>query len=204
MKRAIAPRIDTVGPPHLLKLRTHDDDTRRQLRYADLFRKQLVSHGGMTRGADAAEVRLTPCDRAIEGTRWILVLKPGWDGESALPCVQAWHRATEYLRRQAHWVMDRFGVMLDAPDVMPLADGSIDIHWDSETCELLINVPPDANRPASFYGDDRGSLHIKGTLATEAFNEGLLQWLTARQPRNGRESTSLILTGSSSVSTAHS
>ncbi len=195
-KRAAAARNDTAGPSH--RLRHQNDDTSRLLRYAQLVRQHFVKE------ADAAEAPPTPLERAIEASRRILDLKPGWDGENAVPCAQAWHRATEYLRRQAQWAFERLGVVLDAPDLMPLADGSVDIHWDIGPCELLINVPSDTNRPASFYGDDRGSLNIKGTLATETCNEGLLQWLAARQPRNGRESTSPILTGSSSVSTAHS
>lgn len=199
-KRAVPSRHDTAGPSR--RLRHQDDDTSRLLRFAQLVRRHSV-YGPVVRDTDV-EAPATPLERAIETSRWILDLRAGWDDEGALPCAQAWHRATDYLRRQAQWVFERLGVVLDAPDLMPLADGSVDIHWDLDPCELLINVPSDASRPASFYGDDRGSLNIKGTLATESFNEGLLQWLAARQPRSGRESTSPILTGSSSVSTAHS
>jgi len=199
-KRESGRRSDTAGRAH--RLDRQGDDTSRLVRYAHLVRPQFVSHGPVVREADAQQPRRSPVEQSIEASRWILDLKAGWDDESALPCVEAWHRATEYLLRQAKWLFDHLGAVLPAPDLMPLADGSVDIHWDSVPCELLINVPSDTGRPASFYGDDRGSLHIKGTLATDSFNEGLLQWLAARQPRSGPESTSPTLTGSSSASTA--
>lgn len=181
-----------------------DDDTSRLVRFARLVRQQFVSHGPVVRESDLEKRPLSPVERAIDASRWILDLKSNWDGERAVSCDAAWHRATEYLRRQVRWVFERLGATLEAPELMPLADGSIDIHWETPACELLINVPSDASRPASFYGDDRGELNIKGTLATESFNEGLLQWLAARQPSGGRESTSRTTTASFSASTAHS
>ena len=201
-KRTRVPRTDTATQSHALEGR--GDDTTRLLRYSQLVGMHFVSYGTEIREGDADAAPHSPVERAIDASRRILDLNPGWDDEGALTCTQAWHRATDFLRRQARWVFDHLGVVLDGPELLPLSDGSIDMHWDLGSCELLINVPSDESRPASFYGDDRGALNIKGTLFTETFNEGLLQWLAARQPRDGRESTSPILTGSSSASTAHS
>jgi hypothetical protein len=39
--------------------------------------------------------------------------------------------------------------------ILPGPYGSIDLHWRTPKRELLINVPDDAEGPASYYGDDR-------------------------------------------------
>ncbi|MBI4661430.1 MAG: hypothetical protein HY735_21620 [Verrucomicrobia bacterium] len=66
------------------------------------------------------------------------------------------------------------------PKILPGPDGSIDVHWKTKTCELLVNVPAGSNQRADFYGDDYGSLRIKGTIDPENPSSGLLFWLTSK------------------------
>jgi len=127
---------------------------------------------------------------AIEESRWILGLEAGWDDESGVPCTKAWHRAVDFLRRQDSVVRARAGVSLLSPVFSPASDGSVDLHWENGSYELLVNVPADEDMPAGFYGDDFGTLKIEGTIDPKATDEGLLLWLTTHQWANGRSSRS--------------
>ncbi len=42
------------------------------------------------------------------------------------------------------------GSILDAPNILPGPDNSIDLHWDYPKYEILINIPADPMAEASF------------------------------------------------------
>jgi hypothetical protein len=70
------------------------------------------------------------------------------------------------------------GRELPAPAILPGPNGSIDLHWKTPRFELLVNVPREEANPATFYGDDYGSLCIRGNLnTTEEFVGFLGFWL---------------------------
>lgn len=176
---------------------THSVGTERYLspharRYAGVIGRQHAMRGPIARSVDTvgSHGNTRDVEVAIERSRGILELRRGWDDEDALPCGDAWHRAVAFLRRQAEWAARHKDFSLPAPEIMPLASGSIDLHWDTPEYELLINVPGDSEQPATFYGDDRGRQHVKGTLIPNAVDEDLLLWITRRLIRNGRGSTS--------------
>jgi len=118
---------------------------------------------------------------AIESSRFIYSLEAGLDGEGTEAYEKAtWERATEFLSNLARWIFEKHDIIIDAPDIGPGPDGSIDLHWKTERYELLVNVPKDPASEASFYGDDYGKSTIKGTFKLSAFNTGLMMWLTSR------------------------
>jgi hypothetical protein len=122
--------------------------------------------------------RLRRVGRAIEASRKLLELAYDWDDEGALPIQETtWQRAAGFVARQARWLWDFSGISFPTPDIAPVPDGSIDLHWDRPHFELLINIPPEPSVPAGFYGDDRGSLSIQGHLDTSRLNEALILWL---------------------------
>ena len=115
---------------------------------------------------------------AIEESKQMRELGDDWDGEGSLPVDEAvWQRAVDFLARYARVVWERFGKRLDAPDITPGPDGSIDLHWDHPEYEMLVNIRRDLTAMAGFYGDDRGRVSIKGTFDPESPNEGLVLWL---------------------------
>ena len=115
---------------------------------------------------------------AIERSRTILDLEDDWDDEGAQAySEEVWERAVEFVRTSATRVRDRFGRVIDAPAILPGPDGSIDLHWNYPSYELLINIPADPVQMAGFYGDDRGQVTIKGTFPRTAPNEGVFLWL---------------------------
>lgn len=52
-------------------------------------------------------------------------------------------------------------------------------NWQTDGRELLGNVPVDADKPATFYGDDRAQNVVKGSIDIAAHNEWLLLWLAS-------------------------
>ena len=119
----------------------------------------------------------SPLDEAIEASRAILDLEPHEDEGKAAYSEETWARAVEFVRRNAKWLWVDMGFVADLPEILPGPDGSIDLHWDYPTYEMLINIPTDPQAEAGFYGDDRGNISIKGKFDPNTFNHGLLPWL---------------------------
>jgi hypothetical protein len=118
---------------------------------------------------------------AIKASRKILELKYNWDDEGSTGYTEiTWNRAIQFLTGHIKWLWETSGMRIEAPKILPGPNGSIDIHWDCAQYELLVNIPDDPNVPATFYGDDRGNLSIKGTLDPSAYNSGLLLWLKGK------------------------
>lgn len=127
---------------------------------------------------EALPPELAHISNAIEASRFILDLTAGWDGEDGAPYSRAvWEKATRFLSLHARWLWETYSVRIDAPQIGPAPDGSIDLHWKGDPYELLVNIPANPAEPASFYGDDYGKHFIKGTIDSATFNRGLAVWL---------------------------
>lgn len=125
----------------------------------------------------AATPALSPLDEIIEASRAILELELDEAEAQAPYAEETWTRAVEFLRRNAKWVWDTLGLVVDLPEILPGPDGSIDLHWDYPGYEMLINIPADPTNKAGFYGDERGEIQIKGSFDPRRHNHGLLLWL---------------------------
>jgi hypothetical protein len=116
---------------------------------------------------------------AILQSRAMLDLQDNWDEDGAARIgEETWRRAATFLVRQARWAWDSYQRVIDTPDITPGPDGSIDLHWDRPSYEMLINIPVGPKTKAGFYGDDRGGTLVKGTLDPTQVSKGLLDWLT--------------------------
>ena len=117
---------------------------------------------------------------AVESSRWILDLTDDWDEQGSPKYAEStWQRACDFLVRHARLARQRLGRELPAPAILPGPGASIDLHWKLPSFELLVNVPSDATRPATFYGDDHGVLCIRGNLNAAGDVPGLIVWLLA-------------------------
>jgi len=113
----------------------------------------------------------------IERAKEILALPEDWDGEgSASYSAPTFARAVEFLKTHSQYLRD-FGLVMPVPTITAGPDGSIDIHWKRASWELLVNIPVDGRKMASFYGDDYGVQQIRGTVNPETCNSGLAAWL---------------------------
>lgn len=115
--------------------------------------------------------------RAIEDSRGILELETDVECGEVEYSEETWQRACQFLSKNAKWLWDSYGCVIDAPRVLPGPSGSIDLHWDFPSYEMLINIPSQAASRAGFYGDDRGSISIKGTIDPGASKQPLFLWL---------------------------
>jgi hypothetical protein len=118
----------------------------------------------------------------IEASRNILELTEDWDDEKSPGYSEStWNRAVKFLSKNALYLWRRHKIYLEAPRILPGPDGSIDLHWRMPKRELLVNIPANAEEPASYYGDDReeGTENaIRGkSLDTSAHNEWIFLWL---------------------------
>lgn len=125
---------------------------------------------------------LTKIREEIERSRVVLELRENWD-DAGSPAIRedTWRRAVDFLVRLAAHVYEEFGKPIDVPDICPGPGGSVDLHWDRPEYELLVNISANPDAMAGFYGDDRGSISIKGKLDPDRVNDGLVLWL-----KNGR------------------
>lgn len=115
---------------------------------------------------------------SIEDSRRILDLAENWDDEGAQPIREpTWTRAVQFLASQARSLWETSGKLLDPPDICPVPNGSIDLHWDHAGYELLINIPADETAMAGFYGDDKARIYIRGEFDTDRVSEALVLWL---------------------------
>jgi hypothetical protein len=101
-----------------------------------------------------------------------------WDGEGGQGYdEETWNRAAAFVRNYARRLWPGHGVPVPAPEILPGPAGSIDLHWEEKDFELLVNIPANSQERAEFYGDDYGSIFIKGAINPAVFNKGLIEWL---------------------------
>ena len=132
--------------------------------------------------AMAAESENTKLKEAIVESRSLLALQPDWDGEGSSGYSEStWKRMEKFLINHDRCLNEIYGTDAPVPEILPGPMGSLDILWKCNDCELLVNIPAESTSPASFYGDDKGELSIKGKLHPARFNQGLLQWLATYQ-----------------------
>lgn len=128
---------------------------------------------------ESVGTRFDRLNDAIAESKWILDLKDNFDGEGSVGySKETWEMAIKFLKNTARWIWNKRGVVMEVPRISPGPSGSIDLHWKTATKELLVNIPSDRKEMASFYGDDYGKLHVKGTLDPSTYNAGLLDWLS--------------------------
>lgn len=136
----------------------------------------------MAHGTTVHEHVLDHLREAIHKSQWIIELPHDWDGEGGKPYrVETWERARRFLLASAMWLLETLDLSLPPPDIGPGPDCGIDLHWRADSFELLLTIPDDENAPASFYGDDRGSVKVKGSTALRADGKNpLLLWVAQR------------------------
>lgn len=137
-----------------------------------------MSAQGKTQFAATSGDKLRRIEDAIESSREILELKDDWDGEGGQGYLkETWQRAASFVRNYARRLWSEHEVLIPAPKILPGPNGSIDVHWEEKDFELLVNISADREEKAEFYGDDYGSIYIKGKLNPSTFNRGLIEWL---------------------------
>ncbi len=120
--------------------------------------------------------------REIERSRRILDFEENWDGEGS-PAYkeETWTRAVEFTKKLVDLLLTDVPPIEDhpeifVPEILPGPNGSIDLDWENERFDLLINIPVEGNL-ADFYGDDYGENKMKGQVNIEKPNPGFFTFL---------------------------
>ena len=115
----------------------------------------------------------------IESSRYILNLKKGWDEEGAYEITpNIWERAVIMLAGYSKWLFENKGLIISAPSIDPVPDGSIDLLWHTAKARMLINIKntekPEAHYYGDLYNDDES---LKGTTDTSKVKVFFAYWL---------------------------
>jgi hypothetical protein len=121
-------------------------------------------------------------DDAIQNSRSLLDLKDNWDDEGSVGYAEStWRRARNFLIRNAIRFFRSQNKCFDPPEILPGPHGSIDLHWMTDTRELLINVPARTEATIGYYGDnkaDETEHAIRGKNIESTNPEWIFLWLS--------------------------
>jgi len=88
-------------------------------------------------------------------------------------------RASTFLRIQNAACNRLFQIPLPIPDINPADAGSIDLFWQLERHQLLINFPAGPSDPITYYGETvAGNQTIAGRTTPHDERPDLIAWLT--------------------------
>lgn len=111
----------------------------------------------------------------INTSKYMLQFEDNWDGEGSEPYnAKTWIDAVSFICNYANWVFDCYKQIIPIPNIYHAPKGSIDLYWEKETFNLLINFPKESNGVASFYGDDYATQRIEGHFNPLKFQNLLL------------------------------
>jgi hypothetical protein len=86
-------------------------------------------------------------------------------------------RAKTFLLAQSKQFHKISGYFPPVPHIGSGPNGSIDLHWKQNDWELLVNIPVESSKMATFYGDDYGAQKIKGSFDPTSLHYGIVPWL---------------------------
>ncbi|MFN0035363.1 MAG: hypothetical protein ACKVUS_09855 [Saprospiraceae bacterium] len=108
---------------------------------------------------------------AVEKSRYILRLEKDFDGMGSEPSSpETWQKAVRFVADYANWLFDLFSKKMAVPKIYHAPTGSIDIYWENERFNLLINILS-GNEPATFYGDNYQGQVTEGRFDPENFQQ---------------------------------
>lgn len=119
---------------------------------------------------------------SIKESEWLKELQDDWDGQGSLaPTMYAIHQSKKFLVENSTIFVHMHGHQVVAPDISIGPEGTIDIHWQLQERELLINFPSNPQDTIKYYGDDgRGSESIKGEFSVHSPSQFLFVWLARK------------------------
>jgi hypothetical protein len=75
-------------------------------------------------------------------------------------------------------------IKMELPEILPCQDGTININWEVESYNLLINIPTNSDELIDFYGKNfsDNSKNIIGKFSFEMLNEVIIKWIMKTHP----------------------
>lgn len=116
-------------------------------------------------------------DEVIASKKY-LEYEDDWDDEHAVGCdPQIYLRTIELLLGYAEYVFKFYDIIVKAPSINLLTDGSFDIEWRCTHRTLLMNVVNSEKFDIHFYGKDLNTTVLKGFLFDLEINRELSHWM---------------------------
>lgn len=137
-----------------------------------------VRRGSKQRPADPANIE--EIRAAIKDSHEMAAWEQNWNGRDSPGNKKAtMDRAGKFIEGSVRALWRDRRRSIEVPEIAPGHDGSIDIHWETDKGEILINVPAQDIGYATFYGEGTNGEFLKGKLSVEATNEWvmILKWL---------------------------
>lgn len=122
----------------------------------------------------------TEIEDAIKEANSIVELPADWDGEGALQITKGvFEAAVGFLREYSCYISDNFHIQIEAPEINPVRNGSIDLEWHTTNAQMLINIRHRDNEFYAYYYGDRyqNRMPIKGNVPLSEFSESLAVWM---------------------------
>ncbi len=117
--------------------------------------------------------------KVINESKSLLSLGENWDDEGALAIPKiVWERAMDFLKNYSQYITQKKTINIQAPQINPCRDGSIDLSWRTPKARMLINFKNDDSGLAHYYGDYYNNINsIKGYVKTDEIQEFLATWM---------------------------
>ncbi|MFN3489450.1 MAG: hypothetical protein ACK4YV_09965 [Emticicia sp.] len=117
--------------------------------------------------------------KVISESKTLLSLGDNWDEEGALAIPEdIWKRAIKFLKNYSEYILQDKFISIQAPQINPCRDGSIDLSWRTPKARMLINFKNDKSDLAHYYGDYYNNINsIKGYVKTDEIQEFLATWM---------------------------
>lgn len=122
--------------------------------------------------------------KAIDRSKKLLTLKDNWDEEGALATnIETYNKAIKFLVEYSIYILNSGPgqVVLDAPDIDILNDGSIVINWETKSATFTIIFDKSPTDIAYFYAKEysEGSVPLKhGINLTKKIDKYTAEWMS--------------------------
>jgi hypothetical protein len=134
--------------------------------------RRTFIHAKLTRGVEL--------NSSFEKYRsYIMNLPDNWDGNGAPSFTENTFERASFLLKN---ILNKLWNNMDEipiPLIQPVPDGSIDINWETDKFELLINISPETNKQVNVYGEkiDSPEDEIEMYIPYDLAELGVIQWL---------------------------
>jgi hypothetical protein len=109
----------------------------------------------------------------IEAAKKLLDAQADVGSEENLCTANTFDRAVEFRKTEDAWLWRSFAILQPNPTIGLGPHGSIDLYWDRPSWRLLVNVPTDGERFATFYWDDRNEQKTRGSFDPRKFPDSV-------------------------------
>ncbi len=149
--------------------------------YQELYQRVSAYESVLRRrmaGRPLSEEDETKLNDMINESRSILQLQDDFDGNGSPRYSEStWERAIWFVRSQWEEYARVTDAPMPVPRISPGPHGSIDVLWETEEFDLLVNIPANPEQEAEYSGDSNGKRKFDGTLDPTLPNRGLVDWL---------------------------